>query len=166
MKKICLSVLVLTFLWTSDSNAQSGLSIGGGVTIPIGEATNFSSVGFMLDVNYLFEISESVDVGLASGFVNVFGKEEKRALITIDHDDFKYIPLAAAARVTLTNNMVVGVDLGYAIAVSDNWDGGFSYRPIFGYNFSDKFQVNTSYTGISDSNFTWNTWNFGVMFNL
>lgn len=166
MRKIGLAILLVTFLWASNSQAQSGLSIGGGVTIPLGEATNFSSVGFMVDVNYLYELSETVDVGLATGFANVFGKKEQRALITIDHDDFKYIPLAGAARVTLSNNMVVGIDLGYAIAVSDNWDGGFYLRPIFGYNFSEKFQVNTSYSSISDSNFTWNTWNFGVMFNL
>ena len=177
MKKLVLAIILGTFLCTYniqaqteqvaiDSYSQNGLNIGGGIFFPMYNASEVSSFGFYLDVNYLFEVGNGVTLGLASGFAQAFGKEERLPLITIDHDDFQYIPIAFAARYTLPSRIVFGGDIGYAIGVSDNWDGGFYYRPMFGFNLNEKLQVNTSFTGISDSWFEWNTWNIGFMYNL
>jgi len=157
-------ISAIALLISFNSHAQSGIGIGGGISIPVFEASDVSSFGFRLDANFLAEVSSGIYLGGATGFANMFGKEEKFPLVTIDHDDFQYIPVAVAARYKLSSEIEIGGDMGYAIAVSDNWDGGFYYRPIFGYNVSDNFQVNMSFTGVSDSWITWSTFDIGILF--
>ena len=52
-----------------------------------------------------------------------------------------------------------------AIAVSDVDRGGFYFRPMIGFNVTDKMQLNANYVGISDY-YYWSTLNLGITFNI
>ena len=166
MKKV---LLIAAFaLFGFSVQAQEGFKVGVNAQLPVGDASDFTSFGLGLDVAYMFEVSDQFNVGVASGFSNLFGK-------TIDLGDFgeaeasdySYIPLAAAARFDVSEDFSIGADLGYAIGVSegDN-NSGFYYKPTVGYMLSEGTQLNLSYAGISLDGFSISTINLGALFSL
>jgi len=168
MKKVLL-VAVLALFGFSVS-AQEGFKVGAHVGLPIGDVSDFSSFTVGLDVAYMFETSDSFDVGIASGFVNGFGKSETVSsggfTVEFDAPDFQYIPLAVAGRFKASEEFSIGADLGYAVGISEGNDGGFYYRPLVGYNISEKAQIQASYSGVSLDGVTWTAINLGVLFSL
>lgn len=82
--------------------------------------------------------------------------------------EVQFLPIAASGRFNASEDFSIGADLGYALGINEGNDGGFYYRPIVGYNLSEKAQLNLSYTGVSikDADFTWSTINLGVLFSL
>ncbi|HPF96717.1 MAG TPA: hypothetical protein PLZ00_04795, partial [Mangrovimonas sp.] len=83
----------------------------------------------------------------ATGFGHSFGKDYYGS-----KQDFQYIPIAGAGRFNINEKMAAGIDAGYAVGISDNNDGGFYFRPIFGYNITEMIQLNASYIGIALGN--------------
>ncbi len=167
MKKLLLVAVVAVFGLT-NMNAQN---FGAGITLglPIGDAGDLYTFNVGLDLNYMWEVSDSFEAGVASGYNHSFGDETSfsfgDATITADVDDFQYIPLAAAGRFNASEEFQVGADLGYAIAVGDG-DGGFYYRPMVGYSVSDNTQITVSYRGISVDGGSFSTINAGVNFGF
>ncbi|MGB0974190.1 MAG: outer membrane beta-barrel protein [Flavobacteriaceae bacterium] len=158
MKKLVLSVFaVCAFAFTS--NAQEGFNVGASVGLPMGDAGDFASFNITLDANYLFEVSDKFDAGIATGFNHSIAKEDW-------FDDMQFIPVAGAARFMATEKVMLGADLGYALGMNEGNDGGFYYRPMAGYNVSEKLQVNLSYIGVAIENVSWNTINLGASFNI
>lgn len=151
-------------------NAQEGFKVGANLGLPVGDAADISSFSIGLDVAYHWEVADSFTAGIASGFTNAFGKKETFSTgagsISFNYDDVQFLPIAASGRFAASDKFSVGADLGYAIGISDGIDGGFYYRPIVGYNLSEKIQLNVSYTGISVEGGTWSTANLGVLFAL
>ncbi|MGJ5640728.1 hypothetical protein [Formosa sp. S-31] len=147
-------------------NVQAGLNIGASVSFPVNGANEVTSVGVLGDLTYIFQASRTIGVGLATGYGIYFGKDTSNFWGPIhDGSDFRYLPVAFATRYGLTAQIVVGGDIGYAIGLSDNWDGGFYYRPMFGYNVSEMLQLNISYSGITDY-WTWSAINLGCTINI
>lgn len=164
MKKIlvfgCMLVLGVSL------QAQEGMNLGINLGLPVGDASDFSSFSLGVDANYLWNVSESVDVGVATGFTNAFGKTFEILGQDFDGEDVQFIPIAAAGRFHVTDKFRAGADIGYAIGINDGNDGGFYYRPILAYGLSESMEVNFSYTGISLDGATWSTINLGFMVNL
>ncbi|MGB5403553.1 MAG: hypothetical protein WBN13_06220, partial [Robiginitalea sp.] len=119
-----------------------------------------------VDANHLWNVAESLDVGVATGFTNAFGKTFEILGQDFDAEDVQFIPIAAAGRYHVTDKFRAGADIGYAIGINDGNDGGFYYRPILAYGINQSFEVNFSYTGISLDGFTWSTISLGFMVNL
>jgi len=84
------------------------------------------------------------------------------------------VPAAVAARFNVNRRLVFGANIGYAFSVTsakDNfnnnyYDGGFYWRPMFGFNLNDQFQLNVNYIGISDYYFYYSAFNLGFTVNL
>ena len=77
--------------------------------------------------------------------------------------------IAASGRYNLSEDFVLGADLGYALGLSPSGnDGGFYYRPMLGYNLSEKMMVTASYSTVSVSNGggNWGSFGVGLMFGL
>ncbi|MGB5314777.1 MAG: outer membrane beta-barrel protein [Robiginitalea sp.] len=164
MRKIL--VIGCMLLFGASLQAQEGLNVGINLGLPVGDASDFSSFSLGIDANYLWNVAESLDVGVATGFTNAFGKTYEILGAEFDAEDVQFIPIAAAGRYHVTDKFRAGADIGYAIGLNDGNDGGFYYRPILAYGFNDTMEVNFSYTGISLDGFTWSTISLGFMVNL
>ncbi len=164
MKKILVFGCML--LLGVSLQAQEGFNLGINLGLPVGDASDLSSFSLGVDANYLWNVSESLDVGVATGFTNAFGKTFEILGEEFDVEDVQFIPIAAAGRYHVTDKFRAGADVGYAIGINDGNDGGFYYRPILAYSLSQSMEVNFSYTGISLDGATWSTINLGFMVNL
>ena len=160
MRKLSMTV-VAVLVMTIGIQAQSGLSLGANVGLPIGDAGDVSTFSIGFDSSYLFEVSEKLSAGPAISFTNAFGDTFDSGSLSFDYDDIQFLPVAAAARFMPAESFSVGADIGYAVGINDGNDGGFYYRPMVGYNINDKMQVSASYRGISLDGGTWSTINAG-----
>jgi len=160
MKKIIL-LFVIAIFGFANVNAQ-GFKLGANVGIPTGYASDFSSFSIGADVNFLWQVSDTFDAGLAAGFSHSFVKEKWDSFI----DDVQFLPIAAAGRYNPSENFKIGADLGYGIGINDGNDGGFYYRPMVGYDISETIELNLSYSGVTSDGDTWSIIALGVMFAL
>lgn len=162
MKKI----IYLAFLAMSlNVVAQTkGIGLGINAGIPIGNIEDSFSVAFGADVNYLYSITDEIDLGAATGLVFFNGKEVNG----VKPENKIYVPIAGSVRFNNDGeSFFVGGDFGYAIGVSPDGDeGGFYFKPILGYNFNDTFSLNVFYTGIKKKQPTFGYAGAGLMVRL
>lgn len=151
MRKL-LFVVVVAFLSATSVKAQS-LSLGVNAGLPTGDYGDFTSFQFGADVAYRYGIAGLVEVGPLVGYSSFLGENEEDA-------DINFIPLAASGRVGLPM-FFVGLDLGYALGLSNGGNGGVYYRPQVGFNFL-MLGLIASYQGISLDGGTISSVNLGV----
>ena len=101
-----------------------------------------------------------------AGFRNYFGDEVEAGGVTVEFDDWQFVPLAAAARLKLFGVLTGGADVGYALGMNDGNDGGFYFRPVAGIDIADTIELNTSYEGVALDGTTWGAWNVGILFEF
>ncbi len=174
MKKLMLLAAVAVFSLTS-ANAQGELRAGlnAGFTIGDSDVKEFYGIGFGLDATYLWEVSESFQAGVATGYQTVSGDDVEQSFtafgitqtVTIEAPSFSYIPLAASGRFMASDAFVVGADLGYAISTGDQ-DGGFYYAPTVAYNITEEIQAGVSYRGVSLDGASFSSINLGVNYRI
>lgn len=162
MKKLFLSAAVAV-LGLVSANAQ--FEAGAYAGAPLGDSDGFS-INAGATFSYLVEVVDGLKVGGTAGVDHFFGKEYDFANVTIDGEDATFIPVAASAKYNFNPKFFVGLDLGYAIGVSDGaGDGGFLARPRVGFSLPIvdlyAFYKNISYTydydyGNWDDD--WNDW--------
>ncbi|UII76345.1 hypothetical protein LV716_00715 [Flagellimonas sp. HMM57] len=168
MKKVYL-FYVFIFIILSNISAQDRSSFKAGISagVPVGDASNVSSFSVGLDVAYHWGVSELLDVGLATGFMNAFGDTKTDSFGPIPEgtgfEDFQFIPLAASFRIYPTYSFKLGADVGYAVGINEGNEGGFYYRPLVGYNITGNTELNVSYTAV-DNNGTFAIATLGVLF--
>lgn len=158
-------MLVVFTIFGLTMNAQN-FKLGINAGLPVGDADNVSSFSLILDANYLWEVAESFDAGIMASFSHSFGKEEKVAGMTYNYDDISYLPIGAAGRFNASDRFTIGLDLGYAIGVSKNIDGGFYYAPKVQYGISDGMDLVAAYRGVSANGGSFNIFSLGLEFNL
>ncbi|WP_298427488.1 hypothetical protein [uncultured Kordia sp.] len=163
MKKIILVAVVALFGFTM--NAQE-FKAGINGALPIGDAGDVADFSIGLDLAYLWNVGESFDVGVASGFTTAFTKDITVLGNKVSVDDVQFLPIAGAARYNVSEDFFFGADLGYAVGINDGNDGGLYYRPKIGYNLTEKFSLNLSYTGIARDGNTWDTIGLGVEYGF
>jgi len=145
-KSILITVLALTGTAIFGQGFRAGINLG----IPTSDAQDLHSFAIGVDLNFLWEVSDNIDVGIASGYSNFFGEEvDFGSFGIVDVDDAGFLPLAGAGRIILSEQFVIGAHVGYAIAITpDDSEGGFYYRPLLGYNLTESTQITVSYSGI------------------
>ncbi len=164
-------VATIIFLITSLSihaqvdrtNFRAGLNAG----IITGDVSDFYSFSLGVDLLYVWGLSKEIDLGLATGFNNAFGEDETISdggiTISTEFANLQYIPAAAALRVYPSYGFKLGGDIGYAIGVSDGFDGGLYYRPMIGVDINGTTELNVSYSAISNDG-TFATVMVGILF--
>ncbi|SEB42868.1 hypothetical protein SAMN04489761_0656 [Tenacibaculum sp. MAR_2009_124] len=140
MKKFLVAAIMLFGLAV---NAQEGeLNVGGTIGLPVGDASDAFDVTGSIEANYLFSVSEKFKVGPSVSYVHFNGEGA----------DVAFLPLAAAARYSVSDKFIVGADLGYGIGVRpEGNDGGFYYRPMVGYKVTDKITLHANYSAVNVS---------------
>lgn len=164
MKKL---VLITMFAACSlGVTAQEGFRAGINLAFPVGDAGEVSGFSLGIDALYHWAVTEDFNAGIATGFTNAFGKNIDSGIGSVEISDVQFLPIAASGRYNASDAFRVGIDLGYAIGISDGNDGGLYYRPIAGIAVTEQTEVNLSYTGISLDGATWSTIALGVLFVL
>lgn len=157
MKKIILTaVAVFAF---SFANAQDGgFKLGAHIGLPMGDIKDISSLNIGVDVAYVWKVADKFSAGIVSGYTTYLGKD--------GFDDSGFIPVAATGQYSITDNLFLGADLGYALGISpEGNDGGFLYQPKFGYE-TDKFELYAGYKGISVDGGTYSSINLGFNYKF
>ncbi len=162
MKKLIL-LLALTFVGSSVFG--QGFRVGVEAGIPVGDASDITTFHLGADLAYLFPTSDLFSVGGLIGFSHYFGDDFDTPLGNISVDDFSFLPIAATARFGFSDFLFVGGDLGYAIGISSDNDGGFYYRPKVGYGLGN-LAIIASFSGISVSGGDVSSVNLGLEFGF
>ncbi|OAD46143.1 transporter [Polaribacter atrinae] len=167
MKKL-LIVAFVTIMGVGAVNAQEGVLNGGlNVGVPTGDANDFYGLTLGAELNYMYPVAEGFTLGPSIQYSHFFGKDvEVLGGSTIEVSDASFLPISGAARFNVSEKFVVGANLGYAIGLSEDLDGGFYYRPVVGYKIDDTTQLNISYSGISNDGLEMNNVSLGVMFGI
>ncbi|MFD2588253.1 hypothetical protein ACFSQJ_15035 [Croceitalea marina] len=164
-------VATIIFLFTSlgihaqvdRTNFRAGLNAG----IITGDVSDFYSFSLGVDLLYVWGLSKEIDLGLATGFNNAFGEDETISdggiTISTEFANLQYIPAAAALRVYPSYGFKLGGDIGYAIGVSDGFEGGLYYKPMIGVDINRTTELNVSYAAISNEG-TFATVMVGILF--
>lgn len=134
MKKLLFTAAIAVFLFTG-ANAQNGnFEVGPYLGAPVGDADG-ASFNAGATFAYYVEVIPRLKVGGMVGVDHFFGKDYDYHGIEIEKSDATFIPLAASAKFNITDKFFAGLDLGYAIGVSDAaGDGGFLARPRIGFS--------------------------------
>ena len=159
MKKILLFTVVATFSFFSanaqDAIKNGGIKIGANIGLPLSAAGDVASFNIGFDGAYLVEVIDNLEVGGLVGYTHYFGDgtysyvTSGGSLIIADYDDTSFVPIAASARYSFADRkFFAGLDLGYAVNVAGDADGGFYYRPKFGFNLGP-ITLLAMYQGIS-----------------
>ena len=158
MKKLLLFFTGILFVASLQAQGTFKIGVSGG--IPLGDASDLSTFVLGGDVYYLFgKRNALVRLGPTVGIRNFFGEEISPGLTV---DDAQFVPVALAGRVSILGIVQGGVDVGYAIGVSDFLDGGFYVRPVLAFGILRLLELNISYESISD-NATWGNANVGLL---
>lgn len=154
MKNLLLFAAVSVFA-IGIGKAQS-IHVGANLGLPLSAAGNVSSFNVGVDGAYLVEVIDNLEVGGLIGYTHYFGDgsysyrtTNNGNLIVAKYDDTSFVPIAASGRYSFADKKFFGgLDLGYAINVSGDADGGLYYRPKFGYNLG-VVSLLAMYQGIS-----------------
>lgn len=165
MKKYVLLYLLI-FLSAISMKAQEGFRIGIQGGLPSGDFDEAVSLMVGADLGYMWVLGEYFDLGLATGYIHGFGDTFELNSVASERPDVQFLPLAAAFRFWPSRYISLGGNVGQAIGLNDGNDGGFYYRPVFGYLFNQTTEVNISYTGISLDSASWNTISVGLVLTI
>lgn len=164
MKNLLLAVALLVTCGLTTSTAQNfRLGVHGGV--PVGDVSDSHNFDIGADVAYIFTTMGMFEFGGMVGYSHYFGDSGEEMGLEFEYDDAQFLPLAATGRATLGDVIIVGLDLGYGIGINDGNDGGFFYRPKFGFDFMG-VDILGSYEGFSMDGGTVSSVNVGVEFRL
>jgi len=166
MKKLSL-IIVLFSLSFMTAQAQ-GFKAGANVGLPIGDAGDGYTFNVTLDLNFIWEVSETFGAGVATGYSHNFGDSvDVPGFGSIDIDDASFLPLAGAARFHASEKFTIGADLGYAIGLSpEGNDGGFYYAPRLQYGVTESLDIVAAYRGVSVDGGSFDVITLGVEFAL
>ena len=137
MKKV---ILLFTLLAVGTTFAQdvrevtsknSWLKVGLNAGVPLGNASDRSSLAVGLDLKGQFLVTPNFGIGLATGYSHFIGKDE--------FSDFGVIPAAVFGRYYFKpKGLFLGVDVGYGFLTNiENNDGGLYVNPQIGYHNRD-----------------------------
>lgn len=134
MKKVILT-FVLSLMGYVGLNAQQGsFEIGPYIGAPVGEADAYS-VNLGATFAYYVQLAPKWQLGGLVAIDHFTGKDYKVGPVTYEGDGGTFIPIAVSGKFQITPQLFAGLDLGYAIGVSDAaGDGGFLARPRFGFS--------------------------------
>ena len=169
MKKIIFTAAaVFAFAF---SNAQEGrFKLGVHVGLPIGNIKDSSPLNLGADVAYSWNIDSKFSAGLVTGYTSYLAKtysyNDGTTSFKFKPDPVGFIPVAGTAKYSVSDNLFIGADLGYAIYVGKNdGQGGLYYQPKFGYE-NEKVELYLGYKGISVDGGAFSSLNLGFNFKL
>lgn len=147
------------------SYAQGNLRLGINVGLPVGDVDELYSFDLGADLSYMFGTESGFSVGPMVGYSHFFGKTMDTGFGEVDLDDVSFLPIAASGRIGLSESFFLGADIGYALGITEDVDGGFYYRPKLGFDLFGLGLI-ASYSGVSMDGGSFSSVNLGVEFGL
>ncbi len=147
-------------------NAQEGFKLGAHGGIPLGDFNDMVGLVFGADVGYAWAPNKTFDVGVKTGLVHGFPETFRDEVIRERLPSVDFVPLAATFRVWPGTTFSFGADIGTAISLKDEVEGGFYYRPQLGIQVGAGSEVNFSYSVIETDSATWSTVTFGFAYTF
>lgn len=135
-------LVVLAVLAFASLHAQ-GFRAGGSVGLPVGNASNFTSVALSADLGYFFQASDAFSVGPSIGYTAFF-KENS------DGHTISFLPIAAAGRIGLSDDFTLGIDVGYGVGLKNRNEGAFYFAPKIQYGVIKPLDIVLGYKGLSN----------------
>ncbi len=169
MKRIILTVAAVFAF--GFANAQEGkFKIGAHLGLPIGDIKESSSLNLGADIAYVWTVDSKFSAGLVTGYTSYLAKTYSYnngfTSFEIKPDPAGFLPVAGTAQYSLSDNLFLGTDLGYALYVGKGeGEGGLYYQPKFGYQ-TDKMELYVGYKGISVDGGSFSSLNLGFNFKL
>lgn len=143
-----IAVISLTGLKAQSTGFEAGAFIG----FPMGDFKESTSINFGITAAYYWTVAENFQAGVMTGYDYWTAKEFEIMGVKYKPDGMGFIPVTASAKYDF-GGFFGGADLGYAVGVSKDNDGGFYYRPRLGYNAAT-FDAYAFYKGISKNGAT------------
>lgn len=153
------------------ANAQEGnFKLGAHVGLPMGDIKDYYSLNLGIDAAYMWNVADKFSAGIATGYSTYLAKTYTYSdgvnSFEIKGDAAGFIPVAATGQYSLTDDLFLGADLGYAIYTgSGDNNGGFLYQPKFGYQ-NEKIELYAGYKGISVDGGTFSSINLGFNYKF
>lgn len=147
MKKFLLLIFFAVITVTA-AQAQKHWTVGLNGGVPIGDAESLYNFHLNADVAYRIDIIKLLDIGAVVGYSHYFGDSEETNFGNIEVEDLQFLPIAATGRLRILSILFLGTDLGYAVGLSNDTDGGFYIRPQIGLNLGI-VNILASYSNIS-----------------
>ena len=164
MKKFIL-LMVLAVMGFTSSYGQGNFRLGVNAGLPIGDAADYTTFQLGTDLANMVNLAGVASVGPMIGYSHFFGDSGAEVGgVTWDADDVQFVPIAASSRFTFLS-LALGLDLGYALALNKDSDGGLYYRPQVGFTIGPVGLI-ASYQGISQDGSSISSLNLGVEFKL
>lgn len=163
MKKLFF-LLALLVLSLSPLRGQGDFQFGVNAGIPVGDAEDYSNFQLGADVAYLFGIAGVIEVGPLLGYSRFFAEDMETQFGSIEAEDVSFLPIAASGRLGL-GLFFLGADLGYALNLDGDGEGGFYYRPKIGVGLVG-ISIIGSYSGISNNGNSLSSVNLGLEISL
>lgn len=154
-KSILVAVSVLAFASAHAQGFRAGVSGG----LPVGDASNFTSVALSADLAYLFGTSGAFSVGPTVGYTAFFKENSNGHTIS-------FLPIAAAGRVSVSPDFTLGLDAGYGVGVRNNSQGAFYLSPKVQYAVANPLDVVLGYKGLMKKGNSFGQVYLGVEFKL
>ncbi len=144
-KKVLTCIIVVWTLMSGHAQKENIWTVGIHSGLVIGDYEDSFSINTGLDVSYLYGLSKKIYVGGAVGLTNYLGKDSVRTGNVInDVDDIQFVPVAVSLRLSPFKSFLGGADIGYAIGINEENDGGFYLSPRLTYMVK-KLQVYAGY---------------------
>ena len=160
MKKL-LIILAIFGIGITSAHAQKHFTFGLSGGIPLADVDESHSLHASADIAYRVDLIKLLDIGGVVGYSHYFKKDDTIDLGFYDNDDLQFITAAGTARLRILAILFAGTDIGYAIGLSNNTDGGFYIRPQIGLNLGVA-NVLVTYSNISADGATIAAINGGV----
>lgn len=165
MKKLIFTALaVFAFSSINAQGFRGGINVG----LPVGDASDAYTFNITADLDFLWEVSETFDAGIATGLSYNFGDDiDLGGFGTLEVEDAIFLPIAIAGRLAVAGDFSIGADVGYSIGISpDGNDGGFYYAPRIQYGISEAIDIVLAYRGVSIDGGSFDVVTLGIDFSI
>lgn len=137
MKKLILSTL-LALVGFVYINAQDGFRIGAQIGPTVGDAADVFGVNYGADLFYMVEVIDRLSVGGKVGIDVFSGKDIANSNSKLKN--MTLIPIAASGQFDFTDQFFGAADVGFALSLNNDYNGGFYFMPKGGWQ-NEHFQV-------------------------
>lgn len=156
MKHIIIGILMVCLGFSAEAQKVDRTSFRAGLNggIVTGDFSEAYSLVLGVDIYQHWGVSKKIDLGVTTGFSNAFGEKEERSAggvtVETEFDNWQFIPVAGSFRIYPTSGVKFGGDVGYAIGINEENEGGFYYRPSLGVDINGGVtELNVSYLAVN-----------------
>ncbi|NEV93548.1 hypothetical protein G3567_05200 [Psychroflexus sp. YR1-1] len=154
MKRLIVICLIICFNYSVKAQE---VNLGLSAATTAGEANELFTSAFVLDAEFLFEMSNTIKLGASTGYLLSLGNNDYTSFSIIGDNAVRYtqvdntgfIPLAASLRFKATERLSFGADVGYAFGVTHRDAQNGAYFALKSqYQVKDYLYLTTSFRTI------------------